>query len=154
MPRSRPASPMGAVIALLLFGGAVATGLSIVMTFFRVYRSPIALGLRSSTGYYVAECALVGLFTAVGVLFTRPRAAVPIAAAVAAYVALGVGERIGSAGYVLLMHRDLPPEWIIKSAADLHFYAWDLVAVGTAGVLVGLRFAIAASGGRGASQSQ
>ncbi|MFI0369400.1 hypothetical protein ACH35V_16080 [Actinomadura sp. 1N219] len=141
---TRTATPAGGVIALILLGGAVATAVGTIMTFAAVYQTDVLAHLRHSTAYYALQCVIVGVFTAVGLMLTRPRGPVaPIAAAIAAIVALFVGIRVGLLLYTFT-HGGAPGDYVIEVLKP-HFDAWDLLAPLAAGAIGGLRVLMVAS---------
>src|SRR5690606_37234350 len=143
MAQTRPATPAAGVIALILLGGAVATGVAAIMMFGLLHQSDVLFSFRRSTGYYVLSCALVGFFTAAGVLLTRPRGPLaPLAAAVAAFVALYAGIRIG-----VLVHElpgGLPGGTFLTQLMKYRFDVEDLVVPVVPAAVAGLRVATAA----------
>ncbi|MUN41130.1 hypothetical protein [Actinomadura litoris] len=147
MPPSRKATPIVGAVALVLVGGAVATGIALVMTYVRLYESPTLRDVRISTGYYAFECLLVGVFTALGTLLARPRDPVtPVAAAVSGYVALYVGQRIGVIVYSVTQGYGMPSGHELNFILRPHFEGWDLLAVLAAGAIAGLRVVMVAGG--------
>ncbi|WP_242911092.1 hypothetical protein [Actinomadura terrae] len=140
MAPSRTATPIAGAVALVLVGGAVATGIALVMTYARIYESPALRSLRISTGYYAFECLLVGVFTALGTLIARPRDPVtPVVAAISGYVALYVGQRIGVILYPVTQGYGMPDGEEINFILKPHFEGWDLLAIVAAGAIAGLR---------------
>ncbi|MFG1998090.1 hypothetical protein ACGFNU_02950 [Spirillospora sp. NPDC048911] len=140
---SRPAPSPAVPIIALMVGGALATGLSIVMTIIGVYESAVASAFRHGQAYYLLQALLVGSVTGAGVLFTRARLPViPIAAAVAAYVALIVGVRLGL--WIYLVGVQGHPGFSFFKPA---FNAEDLVAPVAAAAITGLRVLMASGAG-------
>ncbi|WP_433144754.1 hypothetical protein ACQPZ8_00740 [Actinomadura nitritigenes] len=150
MSQSRPATSTGGAIAMVLVGGAVATGLVILLAAFASYPSPEMLSFRASTGFYLVNCALCGLVTALGLLLCRPRGPLPpILAAVSALVAFEVGKRIG-ATLALMIGLERMPDGMVSAIMKPHFnkyLAYELLAVVIAGGIAALR--VGASGGFG-----
>ncbi|MFI0410380.1 hypothetical protein [Actinomadura sp. 3N508] len=141
---TRTATPAGGTIALILVGGAVATAIGTIMTFAAVYQTDFLVHIRHSTAYYALQCVLVGLFTAVGLMLTRPRGPVaPIVAAVAGLVALFVGIRAGLLLYTFT-HGGASGDYVIEVLKP-HFDPWDLLAPLVAGAVGGLRVVMVAS---------
>ncbi|TMQ91331.1 hypothetical protein ETD83_31430 [Actinomadura soli] len=141
---TRTATPVGGTIALVLLGGAVATVIGTIMTFAAVYETDVLAHIRHSTAFYALQCVIVGLFTAAGLMLTRPRGPIaPIVAALAALVALFVGI---SAGLLLYMvtHGGVSGDTVIDVLKP-RFDAWDLLAPLAAGAVGGLRVLMVAS---------
>jgi hypothetical protein len=127
-------------------GGAVATGVGVVLTFVGVYQSPFLAGFRTSTAYYASHCVIAGLLTAAGLFLTRPRGPVaPIVAAVSAFVALYVGTRIGVFLYGATHGVPFTGEYV-SAVLNYRFQGRDLLAPLAAGAVAGLRVAMASSG--------
>ncbi|MDL4816840.1 hypothetical protein [Actinomadura opuntiae] len=150
MSQSRPATSAGGAIALVLVGGAVATGVVTVVAAFASYPSPEMLSFRASTGFYLFNCALCGLVTALGLLLCRPRGPVPpILAAVSALVAFEIGKRIGAL-VAMMVGLERMPDGMVSAIMKPHFnkyLAYELLAVLIAGGIGALR--VAMSGGFG-----
>jgi hypothetical protein len=150
MSQSRPATSTGGAIALVLVGGAVATGVVILLAAFASYPSPEMLSFRASTGFYLFNCALCGLVTALGLLLCRPRGPLPpIVAAVSALVAFEVGKRIGAL-LALMIGLERMPDGIVSAIMKPHvnkYLAYELLAVAIAGGIAALR--VGMSGGFG-----
>ncbi|MWA01493.1 hypothetical protein F8568_014110 [Actinomadura sp. LD22] len=155
MSQSRPPTSTGGAIAMVLVGGAVATGATIVLSAFATYPSPEMLSFRTSTGLYLFNCAICGLVTALGLLLCRPRGPLPpILAAVSALVAFEVGKRIGSL-LALMIGLEHMPDGMVSAIMKPHFnkyFAYELLAVVIAGGLGALR--VASSGGFGPGGGQ
>src|SRR5690606_834924 len=127
MVNTRPATPAAGVIAFILVGGAVATAVATIMMFFSGYASDILRSFRTSTGYYVISCVLVGLFTGAGALISRPRGPLaPIAAAITAFGALYVGNRFGV--IALDISGSIPDPVYFTALMKYHFDVEDLLA--------------------------
>lgn len=138
MAPTRPATPAAGVIALILVGGAIATAVAAFMMYAGSYQTDVLESFRHSTAYYVLDCALIGFFTAVGVMLTRPRGPLaPIAAAFAACVALYVGNRLGVLAH--LLPGGLPGGGLLTAIMKYRFNVEDLVAPLVAGGVAGLR---------------
>ncbi|MFD0901204.1 hypothetical protein [Actinomadura sediminis] len=139
MPQTRSATSTGAVFALIMVGGALATGVVLVLTTFRNYHSFTMLGFRASDGYFLMECFLAGAVIGGVLLFTRPRgAAAPIAAAIAAFVAVEVGVRIGAYIAIMLSVGHFPgtgPLGDLLEPGPVKFMAYELLASLVAGGL-------------------
>ncbi|MFB4299771.1 hypothetical protein [Actinomadura sp. NTSP31] len=150
MSQSRPATSTGGAIAMVLVGGAVATGVVIAASAFASYPSPEMLSFRSSTGFFLFVCVLGGLVTALGLLLCRPRGPVPpILAAVSALVVMEVGKRIGALLAVMIGLERLP-DGLVTEIMKPHvnkYFAYELLAVVIAGGLGALR--VSMSGGFG-----
>lgn len=135
---------------MVLVGGAVATGLVTLLAAFASYPSPEMLSFRASTGFYLFDCALCGLVTALGLLLCRPRGPLPpILAAVSALVAFEVGKRIG-ATLALMIGLERMPDGMMSAIMKPHFnkyLAYELLAVVIAGGIAALR--VGTSGGFG-----
>ncbi|MBO2464668.1 hypothetical protein [Actinomadura violacea] len=155
MSQSRPPTPMGGAIAMVLVGGAVATGVVTVLTTFRAYPSPELLSFRASTGFFLLICALGGLVTALGLMLCRPRGPVPpILAAVSGFIVMEVGGRIGTV-LAWLIGQETVPDALWKAIFKFQFnkyVAYELLAVLIAGGLAALRVAL--SGGFGPAQQR
>jgi hypothetical protein len=140
---------------MVLLGGAVATGVVIAISAFASYPSPEMLSFRASTGFYLFNCAICGLVTALGLLLCRPRGPLPpILAAVSALVAFEVGKRIG-AYLALMIGLERMPDGMVSAIMKPHFnkyFAYELLAVVIAGGLAALR--VGTSGGFGAAGQQ
>ncbi|TDC45079.1 hypothetical protein E1281_31515, partial [Actinomadura sp. KC345] len=144
MVQTRPATPAFGVIALVLLGGAIATAVGAIMMFARLYQTDVLEGFRHSTAYYLITCAFIGLFTAVGVMLTRPRGPLaPILATVSACVALYVGNRLG-----VIFHNvafgGFPSGDFFAHIWKYTFDVEDLLAPAAAAVIAGLRVAMVA----------
>ncbi|WP_143220567.1 hypothetical protein, partial [Actinomadura sp. CNU-125] len=139
MPQTRSATSNGVVIGLIMVGGALATGVSIVATIIRNYVSPDFIQFRASTTYFLIECFFVGLVVGGVLLLTRPRGPVaPIAAAIAAYVALEVGVRIGAYMSIIVSFERFPgtgPLGDLLKPTFSEFQAYELLASLVAGGL-------------------
>lgn len=135
---------------MVLVGGAVATGVVTLIAAFASYPSPEMLSFRTSTGFYLFNCALCGLVTALGLLLCRPRGPLPpILAAVSAFVAFEVGKRIG-ATLALMIGLERMPDGMMSAIMKPHFnkyLAYELLAVVIAGGIAALR--VGTSGGFG-----
>ncbi|SPT60857.1 hypothetical protein K8Z49_29185 [Actinomadura madurae] len=146
MSQTRPATPVAGTIALVLVGGAVATGIGVILTFAGIYQSPFLAEFRTSTAYYALHCVVVGVLTAAGLVLTRPRGpAAPIVAAVSALVALYVGTRLGVFLYGATHNASFSGGYI-TAVLKPRFHAWDLLAPLVAGAVAGLRVAMVAGG--------
>ncbi|WP_344260755.1 hypothetical protein [Actinomadura napierensis] len=155
MSQSRPATSTGGAIAMVLVGGAVATGVVIAASAFASYPSPEMLHFRSSTGFFLFVCVLGGLVTALGLMLCRPRGPVPpILAAVSALVVMEVGKRIGAL-LALMIGLERVPDGMVSAIMKPRFdkyFAYELLAVVIAGGLGALR--VSMSGGFGAAQQR
>ncbi|MGH3243737.1 MAG: hypothetical protein ACRDNL_25380 [Spirillospora sp.] len=141
--RTRTASPAGGIIAAILLGGAVATVIGTIMTYADLYWS-LVQGRQHYTAYYALQCLIVGFFTAVGLMLTRPRGPLaPIVAAIAAYIALYVGIRAGVLIF-LATEGDIPGEDTLKVLKP-SFEIWDVLTLLVAGAIGGLRVLMVAS---------
>ncbi|TDB88670.1 hypothetical protein E1264_10630 [Actinomadura sp. KC216] len=145
MSQPRPATPVVGTIALVLVGGAVATGVGAILMFIRFHPSSLLdEGIRDSTAYHALACAIIGFITAVGLLPTRPRGpAAPIVAVIAGYVALNIGVRCA----VILdaVTNGTPFDIVfIFTVLDPGFSRWDLLAPAVAGTVAGVRVAMVA----------
>ncbi|MES9540745.1 MULTISPECIES: hypothetical protein [unclassified Actinomadura] len=145
MPQPRSATSNGGVIALILVGGAVATGAAALL-----WALHILLGFFPSVPYFLFTCLVTGVATSAPMLLARPRGPLaPIAAGPAAYVAVEVGARIGLIlGQV--MDGDIPPGGFILRVLEPTFsiyQAYELLAVAAAAGLAGLRVMTASKGG-------
>lgn len=144
MAQTRPATPAAGTIALVLLGGAVATAAAAFMMYVRLYQSDLLESVRHSTGYYALACVLVGFFTAIGLMLTRPRGpAAPIIAVISAIVALYVGNRLGVLLYAVT-HGGIPSGDFLIDIMKYHFDVEDLLAPLVAGIIGGLRVAMIA----------
>ncbi|MGP4023158.1 hypothetical protein [Actinomadura sp. 3N407] len=144
MAQTRPATPVAGTIALVLLGGAVATAVGAIMMFARLYQTDLLEAVRHSTGYYAFACVLVGFFTAIGLMLTRPRGPVaPIVAVISAIVALYVGNRLGVITYAVT-HGGVPGGDFLVDVMKYHFDVEDLLAPLVAGIIGGLRVAMVA----------
>lgn len=140
MPQSRSATSNGAVFALIMVGGALATGVAIVLTIFRNYHGTLMLlEFRASTAFFLMECFVVGLVVGGSLLFTRPRGPLaPIGAAIAAFVAMEVGVRIGAYFAIMLTIEGFPgtgPIGDLMEPAPVKFMLYELLASLVAGGL-------------------
>ncbi|MEV0661843.1 hypothetical protein ACIBI3_04330 [Actinomadura luteofluorescens] len=151
MPQTRSATSHGGVIALILVGGAVATGVAALFMTVRAYASPAMLGFRTSPAYFLIACLLAGLVVGTAVLPTRPRGPLaPIAAGLSAYVAMEVGGRIGVILGLMLSAQGMPSgEFLtaILKPAFGRYQAFELLALVAAAGLAGLRVLTARTGG-------
>ncbi|RSN70417.1 hypothetical protein [Actinomadura sp. WAC 06369] len=132
MPQTRSATSTGAVVALIMVGGALATGVAIVLTIFRNYHSLTMIEFRASTVYFLMECFFVGLVVGGSLVFTRPRGPLaPIGAAIAAFVAMEVGVRIGAYLAIMLSIQGFPgtgPIGDLMEPAPVKFMFYELLA--------------------------
>lgn len=151
MPQNRSATSNGGVIALILVGGAVATGVAALFMTVRSYASPAMLGFRTSPAYFLIACLFAGVVVGAAVLLTRPRGPLaPIAAGLSAYVAMEVGGRIGVFLGVVLSDQGLPSGHFVTALlkpAFGRYQAYELLALVVAAGLAGLRVLTARSGG-------
>ncbi|MBE1532516.1 hypothetical protein [Actinomadura algeriensis] len=109
MPQTRPATSNGVVFALIMVGGALATGIAIVAFTVRNYMSPDMIEIRASTTYLLITYFLAGLAVGGVLLLTRPRGPLaPIGAAIAAFVAVEVGGRIGAYMSIAVSQQEFP----------------------------------------------
>ncbi|NDU75577.1 hypothetical protein GWI34_23565 [Actinomadura sp. DSM 109109] len=154
MPQTRSATSNGAVIALVLVGGALATGVAALFMAVRSYASPAMLDFRASTAYFLIACLFTGLVVGTAVLLTRPRGPLaPIAAAVSAYVAIEVGGRIGVIIGITLSIEAMPGgRQLIEiwKPSFGRFQAYELLALVVAAGLAALRVLTAKTGGTSA----
>ncbi|GAA2617026.1 hypothetical protein SMC26_40190 [Actinomadura fulvescens] len=135
MSHSRPASSPATAIVALMVGGAVATVVSLLLTIVGVYETNIASEFRHGRAYFLIQGLVVGLVTGAGVFLTRSRLPViPLAAAVAGYVAMIVGVRLGVWIYLVGV-RGLKGYGI----SDVPFVIEDLAAPVAAAAITGLR---------------
>ncbi|WUH99479.1 PT domain-containing protein [Spirillospora sp. NBC_00431] len=140
---TRSATSAAGTIALILLGGAVATVIGTIMTYFDVYRT-VVQGYQHYTVYYALQCAVVGFFTAIGLMLTRPRGPVaPIVAAISGYVALYAGIRAGLLMF-MVTHGGIHGDHVIDVLKP-SFEVWDLLAPLAAGAIGGLRVLMVAS---------
>ncbi|MFV2177112.1 hypothetical protein ACFHW2_25670 [Actinomadura sp. LOL_016] len=151
MPQTRSATSNGVVLALIMVGGALATGVAIVFTIVRNYMSPDMVEFRTSTTFFLIECFFVGAVVGSMLLFTRPRGPLaPLAAAVAAYVALEVGIRIGAYMTPIVSFGDFPgtgPLGDLLQPVFTKFQAYELLASLVAAGLALAKVMTASSGG-------
>ncbi|MEO3822784.1 hypothetical protein [Actinomadura sp. B10D3] len=143
MSQTRPATSIARTTALILAGGAVAAGIGVVLTIAGIHDSPFLAEFRGSTAYYAMQCFIAGAITAAGPVLTRPRGpATLIVAAVAAFVALDVGTRIGVLFYGGVLHDVSVSSDYIAALLKPRFHGWDLLAPLVAGAITGLRLAV------------
>ncbi|WP_433465651.1 hypothetical protein [Spirillospora sp. CA-128828] len=155
MAQTRTATSSGGVIALILIGGALATGVAAVFITARAWVSPTMVGFRTSTAFFLIACLFTGLVLGAAVLLTRPRGPLaPILAAVSAFVAMEVGVRIGVIIGVTLSLRGAPDGLItdVLKPAFTRFQAYELLACAVAGGLATLRVLTAKTGGAASQQ--
>ncbi|MGI5205517.1 hypothetical protein ACQEU6_28550 [Spirillospora sp. CA-108201] len=150
MPQNRPATSNGGLIALILVGGAVATGVAALFMTVRSYASPAMLGFRTSPAYFLIACLFTGLVVGTAVLPTRPRGPLaPIAAGVSAYVAMEVGGRIGMILGLMLSAQGMPSSGFLSAVLKPFFgryQAFELLALVVAAGLAALRVLTARTG--------
>lgn len=151
MPQNRPATSNGGVIALILVGGAFATGVAALFMTVRSYASPAMLGFRTSPAYFLIACLFAGLVVGTAVLPTRPRGPLaPILAGLSAYVAMEVGGRIGVILGLMLSAQGMPSGEFLTAVlkpAFGRYQAFELLALVAAAGLAGLRVLTAKTGG-------
>ncbi|WP_141579537.1 hypothetical protein [Actinomadura sp. WMMA1423] len=145
MSHPRSATSNGGVLALVLVGGAVATGAAALL-----WALHILLGVLPSVPYFLFTCLVTGVVTGAPMMLARPRGPLaPIAAGPAAYVAVEVGARIGLIlGQVL--HGEIPTGGFMLRVWEPQFsiyQAYELLAVVAAAGLAGLRVVTASKGG-------
>ncbi|GGU94342.1 hypothetical protein GCM10010182_07990 [Actinomadura cremea] len=151
MPQTRSATSNGVVLALIMVGGALATGVAIVFTIIRNHHSPDIRGFQVSTTFFLIECLFVGAVVGGTLLFTRPRGPLaPIAAAIAAYVALEVGVRIGAYLSIIVSFQRFPgtgPLGDLLKPVFTRFQVYELLASLIAAGLALAKVMMASSGG-------
>ncbi|QFG23015.1 hypothetical protein [Actinomadura sp. WMMB 499] len=151
MPQTRSATSNGVVFALIMVGGALATAAAVVLTIIRNHRSIATLEFRMSTTYFLIECFIVGLVVGGMLLFTRPRGPLaPIGAAIAAFVAVEVGVRIGAYLSIIVWHGHFPgtgPLGDLMQPASVRFMLYELLASVVAGGLALVKVLTTASRG-------
>jgi hypothetical protein len=150
MAQTRTATSSGGVIALVLVGGAIATGVAAIFISVRAYVSPAMEGFRHSTAYFLFACLVTGLVLGAAVLVTRPRGPLaPILAAVSAFVAMEVGVRIGVVLGIVISVREMPGDHFLTDVMKpvfTRFQAYELLACVVAGGLAALRVLTAKTG--------